>query len=136
MAKPESRFRSEFNALIKPLRPISIENALTTPGIGDVFHTKGTVELKILEKWPVRDETPLRIPHYTNEQRAWASDWVNGGGCYRLVVKVGREWFVFKTPASLEVGNLTRQEMYEKAHFHSKQKPSRDELIEALIDAP
>lgn len=134
MGRPEATFRSEFNALIRPLRPVSVENMLTTPGLPDVCHIFGWAEIKISSKWPVKDTTPLRIDHYTDQQRKWAQNWVEAGGSYRLVCKVAGEWFVFKVPDSLEVGKLTRAEMVTRATFHSKFKPSRAELIQALKD--
>jgi hypothetical protein len=130
MSRPEARFRSEHNVLIRELAPISIENALTTPGIGDVSHVNGWVELKIIDKWPVRASTPLRIEHFTDEQRRWSEKWVAAGGNYWLTVKVAREWFIFTVPNSLEVGELTREQMLAKCLRHWKQKPGADELVE------
>ena len=48
----------------------SVENP-AFPGTPDVQHIDGWLELKWLEKWPAREKTTVRLPHFTPQQRCW-----------------------------------------------------------------
>jgi hypothetical protein len=132
MSKPESRFRTDLKQRMKRLCPISIENALTTPGLPDVAIVSGWLELKCLPKWPVKETTPLRIPHFTEEQKMWALKWASCGGNYWLVVKVRAEIFVFGPDAAVLVGTLTRAEMLGAALAYWPCMPSSEELCKVF----
>lgn len=54
----------------------------------------GWVELKVLDDFPVRTATPVRIPHWTNGQRYWALRHAVHGGKTWLLLQVGDELFV------------------------------------------
>lgn len=61
-----------------------------SPGTPDVEHVYGWLELKAVDRWPVRD-VPLRIEHFTRQQRVWLQRrWHCGGRAY-LLVRVGRD---------------------------------------------
>ncbi len=48
----------------------SVENP-ALPGTPDVQHIDGWLELKFLEEWPKREDTTVRIEHFTPQQRCW-----------------------------------------------------------------
>jgi len=48
----------------------SVENP-ACPGTPDVQFIGGWLELKFLEAWPKREETTVRIEHFTPQQRVW-----------------------------------------------------------------
>lgn len=48
----------------------SVENP-AYPGTPDIQFIGGWIECKYLEEWPKREETTVRIEHYTPQQRAW-----------------------------------------------------------------
>lgn len=128
MGRPEATFRTNFKGLIRKFAPVSIENALTTPGLPDLCLTTGWAELKILSKWPVRASTPLRIDHFTAEQKRWAIWWTDHGGMYWLVVKVAREIFLFNAQQAQKVGTLTRDEMLANCIAHFPKWPTPEEI--------
>jgi hypothetical protein len=132
MSKPEAKFRMDLKLRMKRLHPISIENALCTPGLPDVNITTGWIELKVISKWPVRETTPVRIEHFTDEQKRWALRRAACGGNYWLVVKVRAEIFVFGPDAAQSVGEMTRAEMLEAALAYWPCMPSSEELCKVF----
>lgn len=131
----EAAFRREFNQVIAPLDPVSVENLLTgKTGIGtpDVNHTYGWVELKWLRSYPKRETTPVRIDHYTDEQRSWLlRRYMADGGAW-LVLKIRTDWYLFNALQAQKVGFLTKSEMQETADCYFDKKPSSSALCLAF----
>ena len=48
----------------------SVENP-ACPGTPDVQFIDGWLELKFKEKWPAREDTTVRIEHFSPQQRIW-----------------------------------------------------------------
>jgi hypothetical protein len=48
----------------------SVENP-AYPGTPDIQFIDGWIECKYLEDWPKREETTVRIEHFTPQQRVW-----------------------------------------------------------------
>jgi hypothetical protein len=129
--------RQTFCRLTAALDPVPIENLLVgETGIGtpDVNLIPCWCELKWAKSWPKRESTPLRLPHFSGDQREWARRRSAAGGLCFLVLQVGPEWFVFGYPAMREVGFLTRQELREKARQYFPSKPTPEALCLALSD--
>lgn len=116
--------------LLKSLDPIRIENALTTPGIGDINISSGWIEAKNLKSYPKRESTPVRLHHpYTDDQKRWAQKRTAAGGKVWLVVKVANDWYIFLPPESYLVGELTKDEMKQKAVAWFHFEPPQAELL-------
>lgn len=115
--------------LLKPLDPHRVENALTDMGMPDINISTGWVENKYVRSYPARETTPVRIEHYTDHQRNWADRRTRAGGKVWLVLKVARDWYVFDYPNSLQVGNLTKAELQEKALAWFKHEPPAAEFL-------
>ncbi len=65
-------------------------DALDVPDVvycldGDV----GWIELKQIDRWPVRSSTPVRVRHFTVGQRLWLRQWARGGGRCFVLLRVG-----------------------------------------------
>lgn len=116
--------------------PISVEN-LVGVGTPDVNYVGGWIELKVLEKWPVRPSTPVRLPKLTQEQRIWlARRWARDGQAH-LLLAVAHEWLLFTGISSFHaVGYLNRQDLYDEAVAHWEKAPTSQELLEALRKRP
>lgn len=101
------------------LDPHRVENAVAL-GMPDVNCTTCWIELKYIPKWPERGG-PLRIPHYTPQQRVWLLRRWNCGGLAFLLVRVtAKEFFLFDgIVAAQEVGSLSREEMIVRAMAYS-----------------
>lgn len=131
----EADFRKEVLKLLAPLDPIPIESALVTAktmGIPDVNFAGGFAELKILKSWPKRDTTPVRIPHYTPEQREWARRRTAAGETVWLLLRVRREWLLLDADGASQVGELTREQLIEACRMYWPTKPTSEELCQVL----
>lgn len=117
MASPESRMRQTTVRELRKrgLDPVSIENAVSA-GTPDLNFVGGWVELKCLKAWPKRPTTPLRCEHFTQQQRRWLCRRARAGGAVFVLLKVGREWYLFDgETASDHLGRSTREELFEIA---------------------
>lgn len=132
----EKDFARDFCLLTKSLHPVRIENALATPGLPDVSIAPGFVELKWARAWPKKHTTPLRIDHYTDDQRHWLLRRAAAGGGAWLALKVRSEWFIFCADSAQQVGFLTRQELTEQADAYFPVKPSAEELCRVFTGEP
>lgn len=115
---------------------VRIEDLLAE-GVPDVNYcingAEGWLELKWVEKWPVRETTPLRIPHYTKAQRLWHYMRGSAGGRMFIMVKVDNEYFVFHWQwAYKNLGLTTRTEMETFALVHSVFKFPTELVIDCL----
>lgn len=118
--------------LLKGLDPVRIESPIT-PGIPDVNTRLGWIELKYAERWPARNG-PLRIDHFTSEQRAFLVRRRRAGGNAKLLLKVGEsEWLLFDgTVAAVYLGREPRERLYEIVLARWTRKPKLEELQECL----
>lgn len=99
------------------------EDALNT-GIPDLSYSGGGVhgwiELKWLPAWPKRAETPVRIPHYTKEQKHFLLSRGRAGGRCWLLLRVGKEHLLFDHEYAQRVGEEDRGWLYGIARQHDR----------------
>lgn len=105
-----------------------IENGSVNKGTPDVeLCLRGRcawVELKYLEGAPKKPSTPVRIPHFTAEQKLWLRKRGICGGLAWLFVQVGganpqdTEYFLFDHEAAQVVTELTIAEWRTWANWH------------------
>lgn len=70
MVRRESSLRGVVVKALHELHAIAVENPVL-PGTPDVNYVGGWLELKSLDRWPFRESTPVRIEHWTPQQRVW-----------------------------------------------------------------
>lgn len=117
----ESNMRKKVVKALAPLNAISVENPCL-PGTPDVNYIEGWIELKWLRSWPKREETPVRLEHYTKVQRVWAFRRRRAGGQCWMLLQCGREWLLMDgAVAALTLGHCTKAELIEhsEAYFSS-----------------
>lgn len=74
------------------------------------------MELKAVANWPAKPETPLRLPHYTQEQRVWATRRWNKGGNTTLLLQVAKQYLLLTGPtAATLLGHVNQTELAEAA---------------------
>lgn len=125
--------RPLFQAL--GLDPIRVENVLH-PGHPDLDYTHGNIELKYMEAFPVRPGTAVRVPKLTGEQVGWITRRTEKGGLAWLLVRVGKEWFLWAGRDVYAVWQgLTQAEWRERAALILAQpiaSAARDRLRDML----
>lgn len=130
---PEQRMWDSIRPVIKCLDPYRIESTLTGAGIPDVNYSHGWIELKYVDRWPPRGG-PLRIPHFTKEQRGWLIGRGVAGGRAFLLLKVGEnEWLLFAGgTAAAMLGRVKQQRLYEVCLARWTRLPKTQEICKWL----
>ena len=106
----ESTMRSNVLEILRKegLDARPVENPID-PGFPDVEYIGGVIELKACSGWPARASTPLRIDHYSWEQRIWQSRRWRKGGTVFVLIQVGSEFLLFTGNVASEVLGLVPQ---------------------------
>ena len=111
----EKLMRKMIVDALRPLHAVSIENGVGV-GTPDVNCAAGWIELKECDAWPVRPDTPLRVPCFSPEQKIWLMKRYNAGGTAWLLLKVGADFLLFSGAVAAEhLGISTRAELIELA---------------------
>lgn len=127
----EGTMRGNVIRRLKPVDAVAVENPVY-PGTPDVNYIDGWLELKWLRRWPKKEETIVRLEHYTPQQRLWLRRRTLRGGRAFLLLQVGKEWLLFKHPELQDVGKVTKKVLKETAHFYWPTGLNNEELIYAL----
>jgi len=97
------------------LDPVSVENP-AHPGTPDINFVEGWIELKQLERWPLKAEALVAVRHFTPQQRVWLKRRYQANGNVWLLLQVGDEWLIFNGAVAAEcMGRVTRDELYRVA---------------------
>jgi hypothetical protein len=135
MAK-ESVLRKYITAGLKDYGHIVAVENVVFPGHPDIDYCiagqSGHIELKKLDAWPVRTDTPVRIPHYTAQQRLWLKERYDAMGRVFLLVKVMREYFLFDMPTALYICDWSQQEWRDNACMYWKNITPWEDLARRL----
>ncbi|MCK5603178.1 hypothetical protein KAR91_14950 [Candidatus Pacearchaeota archaeon] len=100
---------------------VAVENDVLPgyPDVEGVVNRFGfVIELKLIQSWPVRPRTPVRINHFTKEQKLFLrSRWRAGGAAFLLLRVVDtKEWLLFSGPNVREIGDsLTNTDLLSLA---------------------
>lgn len=123
--------RARVVRALRPMDAIPVENAVL-PGTPDVEYIGGWIELKSEDEWPARPTTPLRLKRFTIEQKMFLFRRVRRGGAAWLLLRVGREWLLFRGDVVNQVGDIPRSELIAIASRIWPKTPSDEELLEAF----
>lgn len=119
------------------LDAMAVENPCL-PGTPDVECIPGWIELKILNGWPVRSTTIVRLPKFRPGQRLWLRQRAAAGGRCWLLLRVRSDWLLFDGAyASRMVGLVVRDELFAKAKAAwSTKQQMKEELPGCLSRLP
>lgn len=112
-----------------------VENPVD-PGFPDVEYIGGVLELKAVDAWPKRPDTPLRVEHYTQEQRIWHERRHVKGGRVHVLLQVGSEFLLFRAiDAAAHLGTECRAALEDLAtHRWSSLADLKEGLPPALAE--
>lgn len=115
--------------------PVRVETS-EKDGIPDVNHVHGWIELKQEDEWPVRPDTPLRVPHYSQQQRVWHKRRCLAGGRCHVLIKVKNDILLFWGDVAADhLGHLPRAELLKHAHCHwTTRQKWKKELKNAILE--
>lgn len=112
-----------------------IENSAKS-GTPDVAYSAnnvhGWIELKHRPTWPKRSKTPVRLHHFTNQQRIFLTKHGKAGGHCFLFLKVEKDYLLFHNVDFFKIGVLSKQELCDYATWLWHRRISFDELLEVL----
>lgn len=107
-------------------------------GVPDVAYSKdgvhGWIELKFIPSWPVRESTPLRVPHLTPQQRLFILKHGSAGEHCFLFLKVGstKDYFLFDHTNIASLGEVKRANVSSIALSHWTDSVDFDQLGKVL----
>lgn len=128
----ETSMRRRVVEALRPLHAVAVENSVH-PGTPDVNYAGGWIELKSLDRWPTREDTPVRIDHFTNVQKIWIRGRTKVGGRIHVLLRVGREWLLFSgESAVVNLGVSVRSWLVEVAERTWTRTPTNEELLECF----
>jgi hypothetical protein len=100
---------------LRDLHAVAVENPARV-GTPDVNFADGWIELKWLRQWPSKDETPVRFPHFTINQKNWIQQRHNAKGKIWLLIQCKKEWVLLDGPTAVEiVGQVPKTELVRRA---------------------
>jgi len=128
----EQNMRKKVVKALNRLNAIAVENPCL-PGTPDVNFIEGWIELKWLRSWPKRDDTTVRLEHYTKVQRVWAFRRRRAGGQCWMLIQCGREWLLMDgAVAALTIGHCTKAELIAHSEAYFKTGLDAETMIQFL----
>ena len=127
--------RKKFLEALRDLRKDfkRIENNVSS-GTPDVNYCiegeEGWIELKHAKEWPKRGG-PLKLRHFTPEQRLWIYTRQKAGGKAFVLLKVARDYFLFWDCEGVGQ-DLNREELIEQSIVHAEGYFPTDKIIMEL----
>lgn len=110
----------------------AVENPVN-PGTPDVEYIGGWIELKYLPEFPKRTETPIRVPHFRPEQRAWITQRTLRGGRVHVIIRIEKHFFLLHgMVAAQKLGQLTHLELINNSLAHWYGSIDGEQLIKIL----
>jgi len=132
----ENTMKRTVIKLLRTLHGTSIENGV---GIGtpDVAYAGGWLELKCIENWPKRELTPLRLPHFTPQQKVWLVKHSQCGGEAYILLKVAQDWLLLGAKwSAMHLGEVPRSDILAAAieWWGPKDRPKIADKCGGLVD--
>ena len=114
-----------------------IENAFYK-GVPDVNFLiggiEGWLELKFLKTFPKKENTPVNIPHFTQEQKLWHKERWENHGLTAMLLQVDDYYFLFVSDKIAIVGHLSKQGLIDNATKYWRNRINFEEFIDILCN--
>ncbi len=141
MRKPEQALWDKIrNAMGAGWRADRVENKILQ-GMPDVYfgispQLVGWLELKVVPLMPTKEQTKVRIPHYTAFQANWHWTHRDFGTRSWIVIQCGPELFVFASRLALALyEGMSPSEFRRSAIVVDMEKLDRLRIVDALLQA-
>lgn len=95
--------------ILRPLHATSIENGVGV-GTPDVAYAGGWLELKSIDAWPKKPDTPLRVPHFSPAQKVWITKHRLAGGVVDVLLKVEQDWLLIDGQMAVDILGVAPRE--------------------------
>lgn len=96
----------------------------------------GWIELKVLDSWPKRPSTVVRVDHLTDEQRRWIAERGKAGGNVWLFLRVGREYLLFYWDVVNLIGTRNAEDLKDLASRTWEGSVDWEDFESALYNVP
>jgi len=117
---------------LRPLHAVAVENSVG-PGTPDINYADGWIELKWLRRWPARQDTVVRIDHYTPQQRVFAVKRRRVDGDCWMLLQVREQWLLFDGAVAAMVFNkATAKELFDAAELVFTNGLKDEELVKCV----
>lgn len=135
MPRRERTLRDTVCRALLTLDAIAVENP-ALPGTPDVNYVEGWIELKSWERWPVGEDTILRMDHWTPQQRVRHIRRARAGGRTLVLLEIvqSKDYLLLDGDVAARImGRATRAQLEAaaRARWPSKQA-MRAELPDLL----
>lgn len=131
MALKESTMRGTVVKLLSSMHAVSIENGVGV-GTPDVEYVDGWLELKSVDL-PKNPDTPVRVPHFTPQQKVFLRKRTACGGIALLFLKAGPWWLLFDGVTAAEiVGKVSLGALVDRCIVGWQTTPPKQELVSCL----
>jgi hypothetical protein len=107
-------------------------------GIPDVvFSIDGNhhfIELKCVANFPKREATPIRLPHFTADQKWWLKQHGEAGEYCWVFLKVQKEYFLYHWNNLDGLGDWNKKELFMNCDFYAKGRMDYEGFIKEITD--
>lgn len=139
MAKPENTLKRYLVRIMGTRWHTQSHEDQFSEGIPDLsFGSRGVngwIELKFIEKYPIKLTTPIKPKKYTPEQVNWLTKRGKKGGLCWVLVKVAEDFFLFSFGQARRVrAGMTREEYRKFSVMVWTRSIDPDQFIEVITD--
>jgi hypothetical protein len=125
------KFLEDLRDLRKDFKRIENNVSSGTPDVNYCIEgEEGWIELKHAKEWPKRGG-PLKLKHFTPEQRLWIHTRQKAGGKAFVLLKVAKDYFLFWDCDGVGQ-NLNREELIQLSEVHTCGSFPTEEILFVL----
>lgn len=141
MAKLENRLKQYLVGVMGSRWDVQSHEDRFSLGIPDLSYgigcVNGWIELKQIDKWPVKEETLVKPKKFTPQQVSWLKKRNKKGGHCFVFIRVNRiEYFLFRADIARELRKgIPRKDYFCHCIAHWTKSVNPDEL-KTLLSAP
>ena len=110
----------------------SLQAGIADVSFVDLGGVHGWMELKQLDDYPAREESIVRVEHFTDKQKIWLRKKGKAGGSTWLFMQIKRDYYLFRWNQIDVVGQVNAAELARSAFYLWKGKMDWERLGDVL----